>query len=542
MIAADERQRERLQCIRDTSQALTRAVDFDGLFSMLHLEIVSALAADTFFLGLYDDASHTIEVVRQAEFNKELPGGTFPLGHGPTSEVIRTRRPRLIRRWSEEAPRVQVQYLSGAPGLPESAIIAPIASGEQVLGVVALHKYAPDAFDENDLLVLEAMAAQAGLVLAGLGRSERLTTQLLRRVSELQAILSTMADALLILDSTGRVVALNHSARELLCADDASVVLGQPLAEQTWGQWALGAREISETLAPMIAALQRGEPAAEAEVQLQNHRHRTLTFTGTPLLDPLGRATGCVVIARDVTGRREVDELKSEMLSVASHDLRTPVTVIRAQAQLLRRAIGRGAITLDDVNGGLAEIVSETQRLASLLSAVLDFSTIEAGNLALQRQTVDLIALASAVIDEVQTTTDQHQLELHVSGSAELMGYWDDRRLQQVLTNLLTNAVKYSPAGGAITVDIEACDQTVIARVSDQGIGLRREEVEHVFERFFRGDALRRLEGSGLGLYICQSIVAAHGGRIWVESAGPDHGSTFCFILPMGEASLTFDA
>jgi len=121
------------------------------------------------------------------------------------------------------------------------------------------------------------------------------------------------------------------------------------------------------------------------------------------------------------------------------------------------------------------------------------------------------------------------------------MGYWDDRRLQQVLTNLLTNAVKYSPAGGAITVDIEACDQTVIARVSDQGIGLRREEVEHVFERFFRGDALRRLEGSGLGLYICQSIVAAHGGRIWVESAGPDSGSTFCFILPMGEASLTFD-
>src|SRR2546423_1050328 len=115
MLAADERQRERLQCIRDTSQALCRASDFESLFSMLHVEVAAALSPDTFFLGLYDDASHTIEVVRQAEFHTELPGGTFPLGQGLTSEVIRTKRPRLIRHWSLEAPRVQVQYLSGTP-------------------------------------------------------------------------------------------------------------------------------------------------------------------------------------------------------------------------------------------------------------------------------------------------------------------------------------------------------------------------------------------------------------------------------------------
>src|SRR5215216_484149 len=181
MLAADERLRGRLQSIRDLSHALTRAVDFDGLFAILHLEVVSALDADTFFLGLYDEASHTIEVVRQAEFKAPLPGGTFPLGHGLTSEVIRTNRPRLIRHWSHEAPRVQVQYLSGTPGLPESAIIAPLSIGEQVLGVVAVHKYAPAAFDEDDLLLLEAVAAQAALTLSGLGRSERLTAQLLRR-------------------------------------------------------------------------------------------------------------------------------------------------------------------------------------------------------------------------------------------------------------------------------------------------------------------------------------------------------------------------
>src|SRR3954467_10975006 len=112
MLVAGARQRERLQCIRNMSVALTRAVDVDALFSILHVEVLSALAADTFFLALYDDASHTIDVVRQAEFNVELPGGTFPLGGGLTSEVIRTNQSRLIRRWSDEAPRVQVQYLS----------------------------------------------------------------------------------------------------------------------------------------------------------------------------------------------------------------------------------------------------------------------------------------------------------------------------------------------------------------------------------------------------------------------------------------------
>jgi PAS domain S-box-containing protein len=540
MIGTHERQRERLQCIRDTSQALMRAVDFEGLFAILHLEVTSAVPADTFFLGLFDEASQTINVVRQAEFGVELPGGTFPLGHGPTSEVIRSHRSRLIRHWSVEAPRVQVQYLSGTPGLPESGIIVPMLAGEHVLGVIAVHKYAPAAFDQDDLLVLEALAAQAALTLVGLGRSEQLTTQLLHRVSELQAILSTMADALVILDADGRVVALNRSARELLCVDEAGVVLGQPLEHQTWGQWALGRREITETLTPMLTALQRGESAAEAEVRLEHNGRRTLSFSGTPLRDADGHVTGAVLVARDVTGAREVEELKSEMLSVASHDLKTPVTVIRAQAQLLRRAIERQAITLDDVNTGLGEIVGETQRLAKLLAAVLDFSTIEAGRLTLRPRRLDMVALVSAAIAEVQTTTDKHRLELHVSGAGEPVGYWDDRRLQQVLDNLLTNAVKYSPDGGIVDVDIESYDHTVSVRISDQGIGLRAEEAEHVFERFYRGDTMRRLEGSGLGLHICHSIVAAHGGRIWVESPGPGCGSSFSFILPTGGPSVDF--
>jgi signal transduction histidine kinase len=530
MIVSGELQRARLQRLRDVSRALAGATDLDTIFATLHRELASALHADTCFLALYDDVSGTIEVVRQADFDHELPGGSFPIGNGLTSEVIRSRRPRLIRHWSLEAPPVQVQYVSSTPGLPQSSLTVPLLLGDQVLGVLAVHNYAPESFDDNDLVFVEAIAAQTAVAIDSLRRSEDLSAQLRKRVSELQAILSTMADALIMLDAEGRLVSLNRAARELLCVDDVSLILGQPVERQAWGEWPLGASEIADTLAPLIESLKAGDVPAEAEVRLERQGRRVLSFTGTSLTDRLGRVTGSVIIVRDVTARREVEEIKDEMLSVASHDLRTPVTVIRSQAQLLRRAIRNGAITLEEVNAGLGSIVDETARLGKLLTLLLDLSRIEAGRLDIERGFVDLGALASKTVAEVQSTTTRHQLTVNVVGP--VAGTWDEARLQQVLTNLLTNAIKYSPNGGSIEVSVRARGDDVTVCVTDQGVGLEPDEAQHVFERFFRAKSMRRLEGSGLGLYICQSILAAHGGRIWVESAGRDRGSSFCFQLP----------
>src|SRR5438105_4400717 len=144
--------------------------------------------------------------------------------------------------------------------------------------------------------MLEAIAAHTAAAIAGLRHSERLTTQLRERVSELQGILSNMSDALLITDADGRIVSLNQAARELLSVDDLTVVLGQPLQQQVSGQWPLGAREITDTLAPLLAALERGDEPADAEVRLGLNRHRVLSFSGTRKTDNEGRTTGCVLI------------------------------------------------------------------------------------------------------------------------------------------------------------------------------------------------------------------------------------------------------
>jgi PAS domain S-box-containing protein len=533
MTIAGVTRRQSRERVGEMDQALTRATDLNSLFATLHATTKAALDAETIFLGLYNEASRTIEVVRQGEFDSEFSGGTFPLGSGVTSEVIRSRRPSLIRHWSAEGPPVQLQFLTSTPGLPESAITVPVLAGDHVLGVLAAHKYQQDAFDDRDLHMLEAIAAQTAVALSGIRDSELRNARLYERVSQLEAVLGNMADAVLLLDAEGRLVSLNRAARELLCGDSRSIVLGQPLEQEMWGLWPLGTRELTEALTPLMTALEQGDVPREAEVQLQQRgRRRVLSFKGTPLFDPTGFVIGSVLVVRDVTTQRQIAELKDEMLSVASHDLKTPVTVIRSDAQFLRREIARKTTTMEEVDEGLHSIVRQTDRLSKLLSLLLDVSRIDAGRFEISHSVVDLGRLASTAVAEVQATTDEHLLSLHISGQAT--GFWDERRLQQVLLNLLTNAIKYSPNHKPIAVEVRAVKKTVSVSVIDQGIGLAPEEAEHVFERFFRARSTRRLEGSGIGLYICQSIVAAHGGRIWVESAGPGHGSAFRFTLPRG--------
>ena len=521
---------ERLSALRNLTQELTRPLDLDELFGVIHRELATILRAEAFFFALFHEASQTVEVVRQVESGVELAGGSFPVGSGLTSQVISSRRSQLIRRWSENGPPVHVQYASQTPGLPESAILAPLVYGEHVLGVLAVYSYQPDSFDRNDLLALEVVATQTAMAVANLRHSDRPDVQTQRQISELEAILASMADALLIVDAAGRIIRLNHAARQLLSLNDASIILGQPLDREHWGNWPLGAQEVAETLAPMVEALQRGEVIADTEVDLEGPGRRILSFTGTPLRDAFGTFSGSVLIVRDVTGRREVEDLKDEVLSIASHDLRVPVAVIKAQAQLLRRLIDHKKADIGAIDEGLGSIVGQTDHLSRLLTLLLDLSRIEAGRLELAPAPMDLRLLISRTIKGMQATTRRHVLQLRAP--QQVRGNWDEHRLQEVLENLLANAVKYSPKGGTIGVQVRAGKRSVTVRVNDQGIGLDLDEMPHVFERFYRAKGTRALEGAGLGLYVCQAIVAAHGGRLWAESAGSGHGSTFSFTLP----------
>src|SRR5437868_13054459 len=170
MLAASEihRRKGRLAVGRNLLQALAKSTDVEHLFQVLHRELSRVLDTTGFLLGVYDEASQMVEVVGQMEAGVELPGGSFPLGHGFLSEVIRSRRPRLIRHWSIEGPRVQVQYATNTPGLPEATVTVPLLIGNRTIGVLSAQSYLPEAYDDDDLFLMQAMAAQGEPAVAAL--------------------------------------------------------------------------------------------------------------------------------------------------------------------------------------------------------------------------------------------------------------------------------------------------------------------------------------------------------------------------------------
>jgi PAS domain S-box-containing protein len=258
-------------------------------------------------------------------------------------------------------------------------------------------------------------------------------------------------------------------------------------------------------------------------------------YSSQPMFDESGEHVGAVVIFRDVTERRAVERLKSEFVSTVSHELRTPLTSIRGALGLL----GSGLLgTIGDKGTRMLEIaVSNTDRLVRLINDILDIERIGSGKSELSRGHLDAHAVMVQALEGVLSMADEAGVRLAIVRSfGDLWG--DNDRIVQTLTNLLGNAIKFSPPDTTVTVSGAANGSEFVFCVSDQGRGIPEEKLETIFERFSQVDASdsRDKGGSGLGLAICQSIVRAHGGRIWAEKNDPA-GSRFQFTIPLAVAS-----
>jgi signal transduction histidine kinase len=249
-----------------------------------------------------------------------------------------------------------------------------------------------------------------------------------------------------------------------------------------------------------------------------------------PLFDREGRLVNLIVDVHDITKFREAEQLKTTFISIISHELKTPVALIKGYAETLRREDAKwDAATVQE---SLAVIVEEADRLADLIEKLLDASRLQAGALKLNISEVALDQLAERLIAKFKTQSEKHTLRAEFPADFPIL-LADEERLTQVLSNLLSNAIKYSPAGGQVLVRGRVEPEQVVVSVSDQGPGIAAPELPHVFERFYRGssDLTRRVKGAGLGLFLAKAVVEAHGGRIWAESP-PEQGTTFYFALP----------
>jgi signal transduction histidine kinase len=255
-----------------------------------------------------------------------------------------------------------------------------------------------------------------------------------------------------------------------------------------------------------------------------------------PLTQELAhRAAIAVENARLYRAAQDAIQLREQFLSVAAHELKTPLTTLKGYAELLQRRVTREGTFSQRDTRALQTVVEHAHRLDTLIAMLLDVSRLEAGRLRIGREVVDLHTLTGRVITEMQLMAEQHPIEL--TGRDEpLTVIGDELRLEQVLNNLIGNAIKYSPAGGPITVDLEQQDGMACVSVSDRGMGIPTHALPHLFERFYRADNVdeRHISGMGIGLYVVKEIVTLHAGRVTVESA-EGQGSTFRVSLPLAQ-------
>jgi len=533
-LTSNEQLRARLESASRLGALGTDTHDLAELFRALYEEAVRVVDATVFLFALYDEASETVEVVRQMDRGEEHEGGSFPLGKGFTSEVIRTGLPKVIRRWSAEGPTVRVLYGTEAGELvaPQSGLVVPILSGDRVLGVLSVQSYRPEAYEDGDILSLSAIAAQAAITIKRLRATEQLALEHERHALQLEAVLASMNDALLIVDARGAIVRFNRAARELLRLDSASLVLGQPLERQRVEQWPVTAREITEALVPVIDSLRSGTGVEGLEIELRSGDRRVLNVAASVLRSSKGPLQGGVIVLRDITEQRELERIREDIFAMAWHDMGTPLTLIRGHAEILLRKLSSGEGDAKASTAAAATIVKHADRLAELLTTLFDVHCLEVGLLSLSRWSTDLTALTREVTEGVRLTA-RHNITLIADESA--LGEWDERRIRQVIVNLVSNALKYSPEDSTVTVSVTADERSATVRVRDDGIGLDETELTKLFRRGYRTQAAQRIKGDGLGLYLAHGLVAMHGGRMWAESLGHGQGSTFCFELPLHE-------
>jgi signal transduction histidine kinase len=399
----------------------------------------------------------------------------------------------------------------------------PLVAQKKVIGVIFVFRAYPDLFSSNDKSLLQSFADQAAIAVS----NAQLYGQVSYEKQRLDALLDSAADGILILNA-------DHSIER--CNAAFEKMYGQPrqqIAGQAHDQvicW------VQEPEGPTIHDAEAGgwplTPNAhlyvEGDLQRPEPPPLPVGVTYAPLLTPDGKLRNIIVTVRDITHFRTAEEIKSTFISIISHELRTPVALIKGYVSTLRREDARWERVV--VQDSLAVIEEEADRLARMIDDLLDASRLQAGGLSLNRGDVSLAALAGRLAERFQTQTDRHTLTLDFAEDFPPV-LADETRLEQVLANLISNAIKYA-ASGEILISGQARPEQVIVCVSDQGPGIDPGDIPHIFDRFYRaGLAVRKTKGAGLGLYLARAIVEAHGGRIWVDSQ-PNAGARLCFSIP----------
>lgn len=478
------------------------------------------------------DTGSAISLAGSYGFGESLPADRVVDGF--IAQVIAERRPvssanlAADDRWAEDDfVRSGARAALGVPIVGETGDVLGVA----VIGLLVAHR-----FTATEVARLEAIAKRAALLLAAADVADERQTQLdLARAAErrMKLVIDAMPEAVIVTaPSDGRVVGYNAAAGALLGAltDPAGPVDIGTRIRSVEGQ------SVEQFSLPHLAVLSSGESVEGIELVVTNDdgRETPVLASAAPVREPDGTPAAVVTVFRDIAALKEASRLKDEFLSVVSHELRSPLTPILGFVQLVAKELGREGDHEVQVLR-LASVQGHVDRMNRLIEDLLDVSRLKSGTLDIRPEPVDLIDVCRDVAAGRAAGAPRQTIDVQAPPHA-IVGWWDPDRLHQVIDNLVGNALKYSPAGGTVTLSasIDGAAGEVVLIVADDGPGISHEDREQIFAAFFRTRAATESQtaGLGLGLYICRELVNAHGGRIEVGVA-PGGGATFSVHLPL---------
>lgn len=523
-----------LRLLLEAGSALASSLDYEETLQRVAWLAVPALA-DWCIVDLRDERGVVRRVAvahadpTQADLARSLvafaPEGTVA---GAQERAIDRDESLLIDQveagdFAPASPRLAHVAPLHASGV-NSAIVVPLRVGERIHGAMTLAttEVSGRRLDRDDLALSDQLARRSAVAIEN--------AQLYRDAQAAEAryrgLFEGTKDGILVFAPDGRCVDANpalaaltgYARDEVIGAAATLVAHGGPWSGEEGerlhrdGQWRgdFALRRKDGSLVPVESSI-------------------------TSVRLPMGRVY--VGVLRDVSERKHFEQVQEEFLTALAHDLKNPLTAVRGQTQLLQRRLRRGeAPDADRLGAALAGIDTAAARMNRLLDELGDITRLRAGHeIELRREQTDLVDLARRTAEEHDRIADRHAIRLETP-EAELTGFWDGPRLERVLTNLLGNAIKYSPAGGKITVrvarEVSGGDEAAVFSVEDRGVGIPASDLHLVFERFRRAGNVESFAGSGIGLAGAKRIVELHGGTITVEST-EGVGSAFTVRIPV---------
>jgi len=496
------------------SQQITSTFKLDELLNTIVETMRQVVDCRACALFLVDESNQFLEIKAASGLKTRWKeSARLRIGEGAAGQAVAQKKTVYIANTTQDPGYIFFDQSV------RSLMVVPMITQDRVVGAINLDDAKPNAFGKSQERLLSIAANHAAIAIQSATLFEKITSEEQRT----RAIIQHMADGLLMLNKNGKIVSVNPMLGILLRMHPAEII-GQNARDSHLDP------RLEAICSPLTTRERTGVLANE--VILPGKPPTILRLFATSVTDDSGQPIGEVRIVHDVTKERELEQLKDDFLSTVSHELRTPLFSIQGFVRLM---LDEEATDSETQREFLGIIERQANQLTKLVNNLLDMNKLSAGLLTVEREPVQVIDIINQTVLKLQGFAHQEDVKLvsQLPPSLPLIS-GDAQRLEQVMTNLAGNAIKFTPPGGTVTIEAKKSPERITIAVSDTGIGISQKNVDRIFSKFYQVEeaTTRSVQGSGLGLHISKQLIEKHKGKIWAESE-LDKGSTFYIELPI---------